>query len=256
MDKSSSLAVAQITDTHLFATEDHDFFGFSTNTSLQTVLTKLQQIQPCPDVLLMTGDLSQDETAESYQQLSNLVDPLGIPAYWLPGNHDSMPIMARVLQTKQILPQKSFAVGEWQIILLNSAIAEQVYGELSPESLEWLEQQLQQAIDRPTLIALHHPPMLIESEWMDKIGLRNPDALFKAIDGYPQVKLVLFGHIHQEFEGERQGVCYLGTPSTCVQFEPKSREMRLDETKPGFRLLNLAADGSFTTRVERVDLQA
>jgi 3',5'-cyclic-AMP phosphodiesterase len=254
MDKSNSLVVAQITDTHLFATEDHDFFGLATNISLQHVLARLQQVQPYPDVLLMTGDLSQDETEESYLQLSNLVEPLGIPAYWLPGNHDRLPVISKVLQSQQISPQKSFSAGGWQIILLNSAIAERVYGGLSSESLEWLEQELQRSRDRPTLIALHHPPMLIDSEWMDKIGLRNPNDLFSILDAHPQVKLVLFGHIHQEFKGERQGVQYLGTPSTCIQFEPKCREMRLDETKPGFRLLVLAPDGSFTTRVERVDL--
>ncbi|MEG4235629.1 metallophosphoesterase [Microcoleus sp. Pol11C3] len=85
MTPVSPLLVAQITDTHLFAEIDREWQGLSTARTLQAVLDRLQQIQPPPDLLLLTGDLSQDETPESYQRLVSLIAPLGIPAYWLSG---------------------------------------------------------------------------------------------------------------------------------------------------------------------------
>lgn len=72
------------------------------------------------------------------------------------------------------------------------------------------------------------------------------------IDRYPQIRLVVFGHIHQEFERSRHDIHYLGCPSTCCQFMPESEKLSLDDKEPGFRLIDLYPDGSFQTRVEQV----
>jgi 3',5'-cyclic-AMP phosphodiesterase len=252
--QAAPIVVAQITDTHLFADEALTLRGWDTVRSFQAVLAQIEQLQPQPDLLLLTGDLSQDETIASYEQLRDRLTPLGIPAYWIPGNHDqSLTDMQQVLSTNLISPQKSFQAGGWQFILLNSMLDQQVYGALTAEELEKLAQQLDAASDRPTLIALHHPPLAIASAWMDAIGLQNREALFAVIDRHPQVKLVVFGHIHQAFDRLRQGVRYLGAPSTCVQFSSSSDEFAIDlEAQPGFRLLTLYPDGRYETTVQRV----
>lgn len=254
MQYSSPILVAQLTDTHLFADETLTMKGFPTVCSFQTVLEQVRQLQPQPDLLLLTGDLSQDETIVSYEQLRDRITPLSIPAYWIPGNHDqSLADMAQVLCTDLISPEKYFQMGGWQFILLNSMLEQQVYGELATEVLEKLKQQLQTTPHLPTLIALHHPPLSIASPWMDAIGLQNRTELLAVLDRYPQVKLVIFGHIHQEFDRTRNGVRYLGTPSTCVQFSPNSDEFAIDSGgQPGFRLLTLYADGRYETTVQRV----
>ncbi|HEY9625896.1 MAG TPA: 3',5'-cyclic-AMP phosphodiesterase [Coleofasciculaceae cyanobacterium] len=256
MTPSSPLVVAQLTDTHLFADADQTLKGYPTVRSFQAVVDSLEQLQPQPDLLLLTGDLSQDETIASYHQLRSRIMPLGIPAYWIPGNHDQSPAdMAQVLSDAPLSPQKCFQAGGWQFILLNSMLHQQVHGALSDEALQQLDQQLQ-VTHLPTLVALHHPPLAIASAWMDAIGLQNREALFAVIDRYPQVKLVVFGHIHQAFDRVRQGVRYLGAPSTCVQFSPKAEEFTIDtEQPPGFRLLSLYPDGQFETRVQRIAAQ-
>lgn len=251
MNQMSRLIVAQITDTHLFATEKQQMLGVATDDSLQKVVARLSQIQPQPDILLLTGDLSQDETPQSYQRLKQIISPLEIPAYWIPGNHDDLPLMEQVLNQPPIFTDKSFTLGGWHFLLLSSWVAGKVYGKISQESLEWLEKQLQSIADKPTLIALHHPPCAIASKWMDEINLQNPEELYAIIDRYSQIKLVLFGHVHQAFENPRHGVQYLGSPSTCVQFKPQSVEFAIDSTQPGFRLLTLNSDGTFETQIER-----
>ncbi|MBF2076791.1 MAG: 3',5'-cyclic-AMP phosphodiesterase [Synechococcales cyanobacterium C42_A2020_086] len=253
MTSSPALQVVQLTDTHLFADLEQTMLGLPTAASLQAVVAAVASCTPKPDLLLLTGDLSQDETVASYQHLRSIVETLELPTYWLPGNHDQdQEAMAQVLASALISPQKSFQQGGWNFILLDSTLAGEVAGELSAAALTELEHQLQAAPNLPTLVALHHPPTLIHSQWMDDIGLRNPDAFYAVLDRYPQVKIVLFGHIHQEFSSERQGVQYWGTPSTCVQFKPKQRQFTLDELQPGFRLLTLYPDGRFTTEVRRV----
>ncbi|TAH25774.1 MAG: 3',5'-cyclic-AMP phosphodiesterase [Oscillatoriales cyanobacterium] len=251
MTPDSPLLVAQITDTHLFAECDRQWKGISTTRTLLAVLDRLQQIQPPPDLLLLTGDLSQDETPKSYQRLISLIAPLGIPAYWIPGNHDNIPVMAEILNQPPISPEKSWMLGNWQFVLLSSVEAGCDGGRLSPDSLQWLDSQLQETGDRFVTIALHHHPLAIDCEIMDMM-LHNADEFFAIVDRYPQIKIVLCGHIHQEFHQQRDGVSYLGTPSTCIQLLPKSHPIVLDTIGPGFRLLELAIDGTWETKIERV----
>ncbi len=252
MTTSPSLLVAQITDTHLFAEFEPEVFGVQTNNSLQAVVERLKALQTQPDILLLTGDLSQDESRQSYDRLSNFIAPLNIPAYWLPGNHDNLLMMEQVLQQPPINAAKSFHAGGWNFLLISSLIPGCVHGEISPQSLAWLELQLQQKPNFPTLIAIHHPPCLINSQWMDKINLRNYEEFLTVCDRYSQIKLVIFGHIHQEFATVRRGVDYLGSPSTCVQFQPQSKEFTIDnQAQPGLRLINLFIDGTYNTEIVR-----
>lgn len=148
--------------------------------------------------------------------------------------------------------QKSYQMGDWHFLLLDSSVTGKVYGGLSPESLDWLNQELEQCNPQPTLIALHHPPFAIKSDWLDQIGLQNSDDLFAILDRHPHVKLVVFGHIHQQFEHQRRHIHYLSTPSTCIQFAPHSKTFALDHAQPGFRLFQLYDDGSFETEIHRV----
>ncbi len=252
MIQASQLLIAQVTDIHLFANPSNELLGLPTANSFHAVLEQLQTLFPQPDILLLTGDLSQDGKPESYQCLQESLKPLGIPTYWLPGNHDQPTVMEEVLNQAPISLEKSFQAGGWQFILLDSAVSGCVHGQLSPESLDWLDFQLQRTGERPTLISLHHPPFLVNSDWLDHTRLKNSEELFKVIDRHPQVRLVVFGHIHQEFERSHCGVHYLGCPSTCIQFMPESNKFALDETELGFRLINLYPDGTFQTQVKRV----
>lgn len=253
MSQNTPLLIAQITDTHLFADPNQEKKGIVTAKSFQSVLERVKQLQPQPDMLLLTGDLSQDETPESYQHLYRSLVPLSIPSYWIPGNHDDLSLMEHYLAANPFFPHKSFQQGAWQFILLNSAIKDCVHGELSPQSLEWLEEQLQNSPNLPTLIAIHHPPLSLDSGWMDNISLQNPEEFLTIIERHPQVRLVIFGHIHQDLARDRQGIHYFATPSTCLQFSLEA--FQLDQLPPGFRLFTLYPDGTWETKVERVVCQ-
>jgi len=254
MGKTSPLLIAQLSDLHLFATPDRDLLGLNTFSSLEIILQELQGLPIKPDQLLLTGDLAQDETDVAYQQIQQLIAPLQIPTYWLPGNHDHLPTMQGVFTDPSFRSHKSYRMGDWHFLLLDSSVSGKVYGELSADSLNWLDQELERCHPHPTLIALHHPPFAIKSDWLDRIGLQNSDDLFAIVDRYSHVKLVIFGHIHQQFEHQRGEVYYLSTPSTCIQFAPHSKTFALDPAQPGFRLLRLYDNGMFETEVQRVML--
>ncbi len=256
MVQSAPLRIVQITDIHLFAEVEQQLLGVPTAHSFEGLVRELALLTPRPDLFLLTGDLSQDGTAASYRRLQALLSPFGVPTYWLPGNHDCVEVMQRSLTHSLFMPDKSFQVEGWQFLLLNSQEPGCVHGFLSNQTLNWLEQELEQVGDVPTLVSMHHPPFGVNSNWLDGSNLQNAEDFFAVIDRYPQVQLVVFGHIHQAFQQQRGGVTYLGTPSTCIQFAPHSADFALGQEAPGFRILHLYADGTWETQVERFRFNA
>jgi 3',5'-cyclic-AMP phosphodiesterase len=247
--------IIQLTDLHLFATPEQVLANLQTADSFNAVLTTLQHLQPQADLILLTGDLSQDESLASYQYLYQRLQGLNVPIHWIPGNHDCVPTMHQGLNRGPFSSQNVLTVGGWRIILLNSVVPGRVEGKLSATELRWLVQELQQAKHVPTLIALHHHPVPIHSNFMDRINLQNAHDLLTIIDQHEQIKVVIFGHIHQEFQTQRRQVYYLGTPSTCFQLQPGAEQFALDHAQPGFRQITLYADGSWETHVHRVQSQ-
>jgi Icc protein len=89
---------------------------------------------------------------------------------------------------------------------------------------------------------------------MDKLRVEDGDELIGICDRHPQVKALVCGHIHQEFEHRIEGCRVLGAPSTCVQFAPRQADFTIDTQEvPGYRELTLFADGVLETRVVRLD---
>jgi 3',5'-cyclic-AMP phosphodiesterase len=249
------LLIAQITDTHLFADNRQIMFDCPTNDTFAAVIAAIEALQPQPDLLLLTGDISQDETAASYEYARAQIGPLQIPTYWLPGNHDQNPATLQVLNGEGILPDKVVTEAGWRLILLDSMVPKQPHGKLSESQLDWLEQQLEPGaeIALPTLVAIHHHTLACGLAHMDGMALQNAAQFWEIADRHPQIKVVLSGHIHQEFAAERNGVQYFGTPSTCVQLKPNQPQIEADSLPPGFRLLRLYPDGQVETEVRWVE---
>src|SRR5262249_50385699 len=136
-DVSYPIRVLQLTDCHLFKDDSGRLLGVDTFASLRDVIGFAMEMKGPPDVVLLTGDLSQDETPESYERLLDLVSRIPAPKYYLPGNHDKPALMAEVFAGRQgvIQPECCLVRGRWQLILLNSTIPDQVGGHLRSDEL-------------------------------------------------------------------------------------------------------------------------
>lgn len=248
------IQVLQLTDTHLFKDDSGQLLGVDTFTSLKDVIDFVLETKGAPDVVLLTGDLSQDETPASYQRLVELVRRIPAPKYYLPGNHDRPAVMAEVFAAGQgaIEPDRGFVWGRWQIILLNSTIPDEVGGHLDTVELSRLEKSLSENPDLFAMVCLHHHPLSVSSSWIDTIGVDNGAELFEVIDRHANVRGLLWGHVHQQYDSKRQGVVLMATPSTCVQFRPKAAEFGVDAQAPGCRWIELDEDGTISTEVHRL----
>nr|WP_263010823.1 3',5'-cyclic-AMP phosphodiesterase [Pseudomonas chlororaphis] len=246
-----SVLLVQLSDSHLFAETDGALLGMNTADSLQRVIDLVLAQQPRIDLMLATGDLSQDGTLESYQRFRQLTRQIPAPGRWLPGNHDEPQVMRLATRDSDLL-QPIIDIGNWRITLLDSAVPGSVPGYLQDDQLQLLARSLGEAPERHHLICLHHHPVSIDCAWMEPIGLRNAEALFAVLDRFPQVRALLWGHVHQEIDRLRGDVRLLASPSTCIQFEPGSDDFKVEEQVPGYRWLRLLPDGRLETGVERV----
>jgi len=247
-----SVQLVQITDCHICAGAEEKLQGLNTRHSFDAVKTAIIEAAGDLDLLLATGDLSQDGSAESYRYLAQQFDDLGVPTFWLPGNHDEADALARHFTGKQIHPTKQVLAGAWQILLLDSTIKGAVHGRVAEAQLAFMETALRQYPDRHALVCLHHQALETGSEWLDLKGLRDADRLRAHIAGHQNVRAVVWGHVHQEMHRSIDEVDWMSTPSSCVQFKPASREFAIGDESPGYRHLRLNADGSLETRVHRV----
>jgi 3',5'-cyclic-AMP phosphodiesterase len=241
------ITLAQITDTHLFADKHALMRGWPTWKSLQVVVQAVAEAQP--DILLLTGDLADKGEGKAYRHLVELLEPLNIPIYSLPGNHDDGSKLASLLTGENFRSEKSFELAGWRILLLDSVLVESQIGQgaLSETSWQWIENQLETYAEQPTLIALHHHPVQTGIDWMDMMQLQESERFQALIARFAQVKLVIFGHIHAKFLQRLGTIDYHGTPSTCIQVAALD-----DENLPGFRLISLWEDGTYETQVQRV----
>ncbi|WP_449430905.1 3',5'-cyclic-AMP phosphodiesterase [Pseudomonas putida] len=242
--------VVQLTDAHLFADPAGSLLGINTRDSLRHVVAQVCREQPRIDLLLCTGDLSQDASLASYSAFRELTAPIGVPTRWLPGNHDEARVMAEVAQGSELL-QAVTDIGAWRVLMLDSAVLDATHGLLDQAQLTLLQAALATAGERHCLVCLHHQPVDIGCAWIAPIGLHNAQALFDVLKRYPQVRALLWGHIHQSWDEWRDGLRLLATPSTCIQFAARSEDFQVSEEQPGYRWLRLHGDGRLETGVER-----
>ena len=251
------VCIVQITDTHLFAEPDGKLLGVNTGDSLQAVVELIAQQKHNMDVLLATGDISQDYTPKSYQSFIQKITPLSTPCHFLPGNHDEWQLMQSQMTVKPMMPHNQILFDDWQILLLNSTIPKKPAGFIEESEFVFIEQAIAEHPDKHVLISMHHNPVKVNCKWLDQHWMQNGDEFLQRVSQYPQVKGLLWGHIHQELEQSYQGkhheIKMLATPSTCIQFTPESNHFALDGLQPGYRLLELKADGSICSKVYRVD---
>jgi len=201
-----------------------------------------------PAHLLLTGDLSNEGDWKSYQLLESILSSTDIPATILYGNHD------RPCELIQHRLSKFFTLGNWQILCLNSVKHNAIWGEgnLSQVELQWLTETLMRSA-LPTLIALHHHPIAFDDEdlsWLNQIHLENRDEFLSRVGKFPQVKGIIFGHIHRAISQRIAHFAVYGCPSTCYQVSTSKDDKH--SFSAGFRVIDLQPDGTLSTQIVRL----
>lgn len=250
---TDTLKFVHITDTHLLDHAEETFRSLNTKESLEAVLSHIDRRYPDIDFLLFTGDISQTGNEESYALFNSVIQQYDLPIYCVPGNHDT-PILLQ--QTVPNCPGESINIvelGQFSLVLLNSWVEGEHHGMLSHRCLQQLDDHLKYSEKQFNIIAIHHPPVPINCSWLDEIALHNQTEFLQVINKHPGNALLLFGHIHQEFDHQIDSLRLLATPSTCHQFKASSSSTHHTETsQPAYRYIKLCKSNNINTKVHYI----
>lgn len=239
-----------VTDPHLFGDESKRIYGVQTAVSLRKVLEEaFRPGTPRPLAILATGDIADDCSAEGYENFRRAVAPYGLPVFSIPGNHDDPHLMTERVNDGVLQYGGTAEFGDWGAVFVDTHVPRAPEGRVRAEELTRLDVELGALAGRPTMVCLHHPPLPVGSAWLDGVGLRNADEFLAVIARHESVRLVLGGHVHQDFNARRGEVLFLTTPSTCAQFTPNTARCVMDLKPPGYRWIELQPDGSVKTQV-------
>jgi Icc protein len=251
-DLARPLRLLQLTDLHLFGDPGGCLLGQNTRDTFEAVLALAMQGHWPPDALVLTGDLVHDEHVDGYLFLQRRIQQLNVPFFCIPGNHDSIELMARYLDPRAAARLQVHALAGWDLLLIDSTIPARDDGRVEPGTLLALHDVLAADTTRPALVFLHHHPLPVQSRWIDTMLAENGDSLLDLVARHPRVRGVLWGHIHQDYRGRIGETELLATPSTSVQFLPHCDSFALDPLCPGYRWLTLYPDGGLETGIERI----
>lgn len=173
--------------------------------------------------MIATGDLTDCGLAEEYEVLRDLLAPLSMPVYLVPGNHDRRAEMYVEFASHGYLRNDDgflhYTIEDrpLRLIGLDTVVPGHGHGEMCEARLAWLADRLAEAPQRPTLIFMHHPPFRTGLVDMDNINCRNGDAMASLVAKFPNVERVVCGHHHRPITTRWAGTIGSVAPSTAHQ---------------------------------------
>jgi len=217
----------QISDTHIVKTGSLVSGRLDTASPLKRLALRIAELQfevgPL-DGIVVTGDVSDDGTAESYALFQSILEPLNLPIFCIPGNHDARAPFRAAFEEAGYLSKTGrldwhYELGALQIIGLDTLIEGQGGGELTNGTLGFLKACLTDLTQAPVVVMLHHPPFNSGMAFMDSIGLyRGTEQLSEILAEYKGEVLVLCGHIHRNISTQLAGHTVISAPSVCSSF--------------------------------------
>lgn len=248
MNSQTEIHLIQLSDCHVPAEDQQTWYGRNPESYLETIINHINQHESDKSLILATGDLSHDGSAQSYLKLKALFAPLKRQVYPLVGNHDDLTAMNQYFySTTSHLVQ-----GNWLLLMLNTQVTGQEYGRLADQTLRNTESLIQQHPDKYVFLCMHHPPVHVDSTWIDNINLRNASALFSLLKNYNTIQGIGFGHVHQAHHIMYNSISCFSCPSTCHQFLPYSSRFDVDNIDAGYRRFTLHDNGLIESDVVRV----
>lgn len=263
----NTVLIAQITDTHVgFEPEaGENEFNF---VRFRNVLGHLLSQHVQPDMLILSGDITDNGEADCYQRIRNLVSDCPFPVHVIPGNHDSRDMML------QVFPECPVADGFAQfaiefddgdeglrVLCLDSFEPGRHGGAFCEIRAAWLARELAEHPDTPTVLFMHHPPVVAGIEWMDP---RPNEAWFQrfreTVRGHKQIISIQAGHLHRPLHSVVEGIPLSITPAVAPAVALDLRPMDTDvadmrpivDAEPPFYSLHLWRDGTLVSHFQPV----
>jgi 3',5'-cyclic AMP phosphodiesterase CpdA len=249
------MLIAQVTDSHIDVAGVLAHGRFDTRAALKHALATIAALDPRPDFILHTGDVTHHGDVGLNGDARAMLEATGIRYGVIPGNHDEIEPMRAAYADTFWMPASSrflhYVIDDLpvRLICLDTTISNNVAGMLCDERLEWLSTQLAAGSSRPTLIAMHHPAFRIGRPISDSRPFGNAAAFAALIAKHPNVSLIVAGHVHCTLQ-IAQAVA-IAAPSTAYQFAMDRRPdgvIAISGEPPGYYVHDWKDGAGFTSQ--------
>lgn len=235
------LNIFQITDTHLFRDDNTLMYDVNTHKNFHAVLEKIRNYRDIkPHFFILTGDLSQDESEESYIKIMDAMKSFHLPVYWIPGNHDDPEKMEYVFHQSSLFSKlRRLELKNWDLIFLNTKMNGTDKGFLSQQELCALEEELKKSVGHKQIaIIMHHHPVKVNTPLIDKYILTNSNDFWSIIHKHSHIKLIICGHVHGNYRLKYHHINIECSPATCLQWKIGASKLEI-EKNIGFKIYRL-----------------
>jgi 3',5'-cyclic-AMP phosphodiesterase len=251
---SPAVILAQISDVHLRLDGD----GGASARALEAAVRSIAALEPAPQALLVSGDLVDTGSAREYQRAHELLSPLSMPIHLVAGNHDERQQLHEHFGVPAAdgLIQYTTGVGPLRLVVCDTMLPGRNEGSFGPDRMAWLEAALTADGETPTILAMHHPPLVTGIRVIDELGMPAADqrALADLIGRSPQVRRIVTGHVHRALTGALAGCVVYVCPSVTFQLHlaaSLSGRLRLVR-EPACFGLHVASGGDLTSHTQPV----
>jgi len=218
------MLIAQLSDLHVRARGALYQGVVDSNARVAQAIEHLNRLDRRPDLVLVTGDLVDQGHPDEYAMVRALLERLGVPYLVIPGNHDDRETFRVAFADHRYLPEQGplhYCVDDYavRIVALDSCVPGKHHGHIEAEGLLWLSSRLEQGRDKPTLLMMHHPPFVSGIPYMDKYRYFDAGPLEEVVERFPQVQILLCGHVHRSMLRRWAGTVVCTGPSTTTQID-------------------------------------
>lgn len=248
------MLIAHLSDSHLRPRGVLYAGLVDSNAMFEAAVAVVNALEPQPDLVVFTGDLVDEGTAEEYADARRLLDGLDAPVLVMPGNHDEREAFRHAFRDHAYLPAEGplhFAVdGAVRIVGLDVTVPGDHHGLVDEAAADWLDRTLEQAPERPTVLLMHQPPIECGVPYLDPYRCFGAERLAEIVSRHAQVERVLCGHVHRFMAVRFGGTLLCTAPSTttaiALRFEPEAEPASHVEP-PAFLLHHWSRAGVMTT---------
>lgn len=247
------MLIAHISDFHVFAdAPETSLVRADAEQAARKVVADIASYKPAFDAVMFTGDLADGGSEENYALLAEILRPLDMPVFVVPGNHDNRAGLRAAFENVLPFGQSPYLnyearLGDLHILALDTLVEGQIHGALDRSQLDWLAGRLESRPDERTLILMHHPPFPSGNAPLDAMALRDGREEFgRLVWGYDQPLYILAGHIHRPFQAVWNGAFCQVAGSPAFQH---ALDLRPDAPEPG------AVGEPYTYFILRLDAQ-
>lgn len=226
------MKIIQLTDLHLSSDKSQKLFGVVTYDSLNKIIDHLLINEGDYDAIILTGDISQDETIESYQLANEMLIRLNKPIHYIHGNHDYKSNLELIFNTHN--PIENLSIPYWDFISVDTVEYGKDRGFISDKEFSLLKKKISESKENNIVLVMHHHCLKLGTPLVDDCMLLNNHQLLRFIDGENKIKLIMCGHAHGNYKLKYNNLTLEVCPAVCFQWKKGTKTPSIENIS-GYR---------------------